>query len=636
MRTNNYLKKKAVPAITGAKKEEEKEEPKMRVGFVSNTFTIQSNKNNKSTEEIKNGKYKYLKRNKVQTNKSPPPKNKVFTNLNEARKKSQQVIKQQGNNKIKEYNTFPRTNKNEVSQLVRKDHPLEKCIHKEKEEKTQNKRKIPKLPIIRNRTINVSEIPKELKKIYEIEEIELKKETIKKNEKIKKLPTINTKFECNCTGNSSHCSFFFIPRVDFFPKSNEKVVDETESLGNIINTTSENSISFLMNFKNMNKCKSANLDSEYPGSANKRELVELTSDTCDDIYKNRVFLSGYSFVTNKSNVEKLKITHIINASGYECNNLYESTIKYKTYYLKDSTYDDINFTLLDSLYQIQTCLKENEENKILVHCNKGISRSVIVIIFFLMNHLSLTYYSAFNMVKDIRALSNPNMNYIAQLLKLSKLKEIITNDTGIKQLSGEKETGGDGTNVIKHDIQKNNHANNSSASSGNSDLKKNMNKPKIIRIFRIEVEGHEPTFKNIDIPENEEGMMPYHYRSSKGSNQNSSSHKEMKNKKGDSRKPIRIDKRFNYVLTINFKEYYLLLFDTNHELMYKSLFKHFTVVCKNFFKSIQKQEIVKSGFKNLFAHLQLHVTIENSIPLNDESYLHLKKYKSKISVENKV
>ncbi|CXI78288.1 protein tyrosine phosphatase [Plasmodium berghei] len=319
------------------------------------------------------------------------------------------------------------------------------------------------------------------------------------------------------------------------------------------------------------------LSGRSTGSTNSKRKdgkIKSVVNKCNEVYKNKIYVSDYIYVLDNLNIEKNKITHIINAAGYECKNIFEDIYQYKTYYLNDDIYDDIYFVLLDSFYFIKTILKQNDDNKILIHCNKGISRSIIIIIFFLMNELNIDYFNAFKMVKKKRKLANPNMNLITQLLNMfNQKKEIITFvQYQINKLDKDKEENKE-----------------------NYEIYYNFN------IFRIDaINGHITS--------------TYIKRITNKTNTNTI---------------IILDKRFNYIFTINFKEYFLLLFQEAFEEKYISLYNHFVFISNNFFNPICENTNKSIIRKNILEFLQnyiINVKVFDTVSELDQHYLSLQNF----------
>ena len=52
-------------------------------------------------------------------------------------------------------------------------------------------------------------------------------------------------------------------------------------------------------------------------------------------------------------------------------------------------------------------LNENENNRVLIHCNRGQSRSVGIFIMYLMKQKHMTINNAFKYIKERRIQANP-------------------------------------------------------------------------------------------------------------------------------------------------------------------------------------------------------------------------------------
>eukprot|EP01025_Chloroclados_australasicus_P032995 TRINITY_DN3351_c0_g2_i1.p1 TRINITY_DN3351_c0_g2~~TRINITY_DN3351_c0_g2_i1.p1 ORF type:complete len:529 (+),score=63.10 TRINITY_DN3351_c0_g2_i1:520-2106(+) len=144
-----------------------------------------------------------------------------------------------------------------------------------------------------------------------------------------------------------------------------------------------------------------------------------------DLYKNEcsqvsqdLFISGESVARDRAILQTNKITHIINCVGYEFQNHFPEDIEYLTLYLYDLPSVDIKCVLYDCFDFIETA--RAKKGRILVHCEKGVSRSAAVVIGYLMWKLDRKYQDVFDDVKAIRGIANPNMGFFTQLMQLHK------------------------------------------------------------------------------------------------------------------------------------------------------------------------------------------------------------------------
>ncbi|CAA9986202.1 protein tyrosine phosphatase, putative [Plasmodium knowlesi strain H] len=320
--------------------------------------------------------------------------------------------------------------------------------------------------------------------------------------------------------------------------------------------------------------------------SDKEDVLTASSSTCTELLDGRLLLSGYEFASNDEEMRKKYITHIVNMGGEECPNKFEGSHSYRTYYVKDDLRQDIFYTLLDAAHYIEEILSSNEGNKILVHCKKGVSRSVIVIIFFLMTHLELSFADAFDLVKRQRPLSNPNLSFVSQLLRLFVLRKRL------------RSFGKEPTDLV-----------------GSTEVATLEESPQYIHpteevtfIFRISATGKELTLTNM----------------------NSFSTDLDTCTDTETTKPIQIDERFNYVLTRHFRAFYLLVLDPTFEDVCTPLFERFAKICKSFFhgdladSTDLTQTIVRSHVGNFMQRLQLDTQLFSRLPCNDEAYLKLR------------
>ena len=81
--------------------------------------------------------------------------------------------------------------------------------------------------------------------------------------------------------------------------------------------------------------------------------------------------------------------------------------------MEDSESQDISFILPEALRYIQYSV--NHRQKILIHCNAGVSRSGTVLIAYLMASLKINFEQALAIAQDIRPCISPNKGFKRQL-----------------------------------------------------------------------------------------------------------------------------------------------------------------------------------------------------------------------------
>lgn len=75
----------------------------------------------------------------------------------------------------------------------------------------------------------------------------------------------------------------------------------------------------------------------------------------------------------------------------------------------------------ESFEFIENALAQNEHNRVLVHCNAGISRSAsFIIAYLLQKRVFKRYKDAYNYVKKARPVIEPNRGFEKQLISFEK------------------------------------------------------------------------------------------------------------------------------------------------------------------------------------------------------------------------
>eukprot|EP01084_Bolivina_argentea_P054902 100682_1 len=152
----------------------------------------------------------------------------------------------------------------------------------------------------------------------------------------------------------------------------------------------------------------------------------------NQIINDKLYLGDKTGALSLTVLSNLKITHIINCTpsppdyvktfttrGY-IKNVFENhkdiNIKYMRIPIDDSYLQNIKTHFIKSISFINNALK-NDNNKILVHCFAGISRSATIIIAYLMKVKGMSYDDAFSFVKEKREVIEPNNGFVEQLKK---------------------------------------------------------------------------------------------------------------------------------------------------------------------------------------------------------------------------
>ena len=190
--------------------------------------------------------------------------------------------------------------------------------------------------------------------------------------------------------------------------------EEEQLFLNSLNQNSNNKIILNLNNIYNNFSEKENFENHKYIKSSRNNLNE---DYCI-IIENFLYLSNYKAASDINLLKKLDIKYIINCSGDDCNNVASNFINYLTLNLKDNTNENIECIFYLCYDFIHKCKMENK--KILIHCYQGISRSVSIVISYLMINNRINCDEAFNFVKKKRLIANPNLGFLLQLTILEK------------------------------------------------------------------------------------------------------------------------------------------------------------------------------------------------------------------------
>lgn len=154
-----------------------------------------------------------------------------------------------------------------------------------------------------------------------------------------------------------------------------------------------------------------------------KKIIERKRNKVSRIYKNNIFdgiLSIYQGIThitdniylsssfsviNLENLEKLRIYDIINCTK-DIPNWFEQDERFDYMRIKinDDGKEKFSNKILEDSYNFIT--EKSNNSKILIHCYLGRSRSVTVILYYLLKKYNINKYDALNIIKEKR----PNIN----------------------------------------------------------------------------------------------------------------------------------------------------------------------------------------------------------------------------------
>lgn len=131
----------------------------------------------------------------------------------------------------------------------------------------------------------------------------------------------------------------------------------------------------------------------------------------------KLYLGNYHHAEDCQIIENLKITHILNATNciemrFRC-----IGVEYLRLGVEDLVTENIS-AVFNHAYDFISEALSKEGNRVLVHCAQGMSRSVTLVIMYLMKSRKIGYEEAFIIVKTYRESASPNVGFIDQLRNL--------------------------------------------------------------------------------------------------------------------------------------------------------------------------------------------------------------------------
>lgn len=143
-------------------------------------------------------------------------------------------------------------------------------------------------------------------------------------------------------------------------------------------------------------------------------LQKVKGDNSVHQIADRIYLGSIGAALNLPELQTVGITHIMcTATGVR--SMHPDKFVYKTLTVLDSQSESLLDHFPDSIYWMECALRENPTNKILVHCFAGRSRSVAIVLAYLMYKLRIPLSVALLHVRQFRASANPNSGFVSQL-----------------------------------------------------------------------------------------------------------------------------------------------------------------------------------------------------------------------------
>jgi len=132
-----------------------------------------------------------------------------------------------------------------------------------------------------------------------------------------------------------------------------------------------------------------------------------------------LFIGNQRDAANKERLVQLGITHIINVTSQLPLNFEGEGFSYKRLPATDSGSQNLKQYFTEAVEFIDNA--RESQGKVLVHCQAGVSRSPTIVLAYLMARSQKSLTEAFNLVKELRPIIAPNLNFMGQLLEFEQL-----------------------------------------------------------------------------------------------------------------------------------------------------------------------------------------------------------------------
>lgn len=138
-----------------------------------------------------------------------------------------------------------------------------------------------------------------------------------------------------------------------------------------------------------------------------------------EILVNELCLSGLHCRYDEELLAHYQITIICDLSSHTTALPEYDGITYHKFPILDDQNENIAI-IMSEVYQVFHQMKEKENQRLLIHCQHGISRSATCVLFCLMKWKELNLKQSFQFVKSIRSVVLPNVGFMNQLINAER------------------------------------------------------------------------------------------------------------------------------------------------------------------------------------------------------------------------
>ena len=171
-------------------------------------------------------------------------------------------------------------------------------------------------------------------------------------------------------------------------------------------------------------------------------IINLADNNDINEVADNLYVGNISTATNKELLQEKGITHVINILSQRFEP-YPSDFEY----MHIHAYDVINWTLIYNFQATNLFIRDalKDGGKVYIHCMCGVSRSVSVLLAYIMTQSTKSLDVLLKEVQSARPVANPNPGFITQLIEFRKLiiKNHYKNINDIEPLLDNKENDDD-------------------------------------------------------------------------------------------------------------------------------------------------------------------------------------------------
>ncbi|XP_013648128.1 dual specificity protein phosphatase 1 isoform X3 [Brassica napus] len=159
-----------------------------------------------------------------------------------------------------------------------------------------------------------------------------------------------------------------------------------------------------------------------------QELVRLIKvarvyrqDNVPSLIQQGLYLGSFAAASNKNALKSCNVTHILTVAS-SLRPAHPGDFVYKVVPVVDKEDTNLEAYFDECIHFIDEAKKQG--GSVLVHCFVGKSRSVTIVVAYLMKKHGMTLTQALQHVQSIRPVANPNAGFIRQLQDLEKSLQV--------------------------------------------------------------------------------------------------------------------------------------------------------------------------------------------------------------------